>query len=151
MNLIIINFLIQCSALIIGISIGSIIHWLAEEELETYKKMLEKGSIVLFLITFLSPLFFVDKLIFIIFIALSWGVVAFPQRNEKQVFYFLSPVTLFLSTQSNDGFFLTAVFFMITTVVLTIRDGWRENRSHNISFIIISGFVYAGTWIYLIN
>lgn len=163
MNSLIILFLFQLSFLTIGVFAGLLTSWLASEELQEYKKITGRLMMISFILTLLSPLFFVEKWIPVVFIAVSWGVIAFPQKNEEQIFFMLSPLTLFLATQNKDAFFVSSVCFFIAVGLTTMKacssfvkenmlqlrkELFMEILRHKLWFIGISVLVYVGASLY---
>ena len=163
MNNLIVNIFLQFSALVLGVLVGLLTSWLASEELQKYKKITGCLIMVSFVLTLLSPLFFVEKWIPVVFIALSWGVIAFPQKNEEQLFFMFSPLTLFLATQNQDAFFVTSVCFFIAVGLTTVKvcsshvkentlhfqkELFRDILQHKLWFVGISVLVYVGMYFY---
>ena len=114
------HFLIQIVVLVLGILAGIIVSWLAQEELVLYKDKVALTAKIVFVLTLLSPLFFVERWFVAAFIVLSYGVIAFPQKNEFQIFYLIAPLVLFLSTQDKEGFFVAGGLFLIATLLTTV-------------------------------
>jgi hypothetical protein len=118
------NLLIQLTTLILAIITSYIISKLAAEELKQYNKVITKVAKISYIATFIVPIIFVENIITPIFVAASYGVIAFPKKNETQMFYMLVPLTLFLATQNTIAFLLTLCCFFTatlftTTIVLT--------------------------------
>lgn len=156
------NLLIQTAVLVLGILAGIIVSWLAQEELVLYKEKILLIAKILFVLTLLAPIFFVEKWIFVAFIALSYGVIAFPQKNEVQGFYLIAPLTLFLSSQSKEGFFVTGGLFFIATLLATVlfltdfvkkkqiawkKEVWLLLGRKFAGFVLVSGLLYGGVWL----
>lgn len=163
MNTLITNFLLQCSVLVLGVLAGLLTSWLASEELQKYKKITVSLILVSFVLTLLSPLFFVEKWVPVVFIALSWGVIAFPQKNQEQVFFMLVPLTLFLATENKDAFFVSSVFFFIAVGLTTVKacsshvkenmlslrkELFMEVLQHKLWFVGMSVLVYVLMYVY---
>ena len=163
MDSLITNILLQLGFLVFGILAGFLTSWLASEELQKYKKIHERLMMISFVLTFISPLFFVEKWIPVVFIALSWGVIAFPQKNLEQAFFILSPLTLFLATQNTDAFFVTSLCFFIAVGVTTVKacslhvrenvlylrkELFMEILQNKLWFLGISVLVYVGVYFY---
>lgn len=156
------NFFIQIAALFLGLFAGIIVSWLAEEELLLYKERIHFLAKIFFILTLLAPIFFVEKWILAAFMAVSYGVIAFPKKNEVQVFYFIAPLALFLSTQSKEGFFVGGGLFLIATLLTTIlfftafvkkkqivwkKECWLLLAREYASFVLLSGLLYSGVFV----
>lgn len=147
------NLAIQLSVLLLGIIGGIILHWLAAEEIPLYTQKLRFIQKALFIATFITALFFSSNVLLIAFLAVSYGVMAFPQKNEFQIFSFIAPLVLFLSTQTKEGFFLTSTLFFLSCVVSstlitdTIDASLGKKIKENIfqwsGFIVVTLLVYG--------
>ncbi|PIN77022.1 hypothetical protein COV16_07475 [Candidatus Woesearchaeota archaeon CG10_big_fil_rev_8_21_14_0_10_34_8] len=154
------NLLVQILTLIAAIIASCIVSKLAEEELLQYTPLLKKTVKVMFVLTLISPVLFVEKILTIVFVALSYGVISFPQKNEIQTFYFLSPLTLFLATQNTNAFIITlSMFFIVTLLTTTLlltkfvkkRIIWKKELFYSIArryytFVLISVLLYCITY-----
>lgn len=149
------NLLAQLAALFLGIVAGLVVSWFAGEELLTYKNKYHFTAKIFFIATLVVPILFVEKWLPVVFIAISYGVVAFLQKNEIQIFYLVSPMTLFLATQNKEGFFLTASIYLIATMLTTlffVGEHIKERRltlfltilKKYIGCIIVTLLVYSG-------
>jgi hypothetical protein len=113
------NLIIQVTTLTIAIIASYIISKLAAEELQQYNNTITKITKVLYVITLIIPIVFIEKIMTATFIAISYGVIAFPKKNETQLFYMLSPITLFLATQNSTAQLLTLCCFFAATMFTT--------------------------------
>ena len=124
------NFIIQTTALFLGIIAGSIVSWLAQEELEMHKNIIGNSARIVFMLTLLIPLLFTEHFMIIGFIAGTYCVVGIWQQKEAQIFFCLAPLAAILCLSSDTGFFivLTAIFIatlLSTTILLT---GYTKNQ-----------------------
>lgn len=157
------NLLIQIAVLVLGILAGIVVSWLAQEELVLSKEKIFLFAKIVFVLTLLAPLFFVERWLIVAFVALSYGVIAFPQKNEVQIFYLIAPLTLFLSTQNKEGFFVTGGLFLIATVLTTLlffsdfvkkkqivwkKEMWMLLGKKYSGFLLLNGLVYSGAGLF---
>ncbi len=114
------NFAIQLFSLFFGIIAGLLVGWLAVEEIPKYQKQLGFVSLFLFAVTFAAPLLFVEKWIPLVVVGVTYAILAVIQK-DKERFFLLSPLVLFLTTENKTGFFLISVLVFAATGVMTLR------------------------------
>ena len=127
MNLILQNFLLQISSLLLGVLSGSFLSVLAQEEISLYKKKIDVLTSLFLFITFLVPvlffLYFSDFkkilpffVLFLVYVFLFWRT-----KDKKEDifrgFLSISPLILFLASADKDAFFLTLSFFSLTIIL----------------------------------
>jgi hypothetical protein len=113
------NFVTQLIAPLIASIAAYCTSYLAAEELQQYQKQIETASRLLYVATFIAPILFIENLITPIFIAVSYGVIAFSQKNERQMFFMLAPLSLFIAAQNSTAFLITVCLFAVATFMTT--------------------------------
>lgn len=132
MNLILQNFLLQISALFIGIFGGISVVTFAEEELSLYKKYFSSLFTGLSFATLFVPilffLYFSDFKKIIPFLVLGCVYVAVFWKTKDSAydlssgFLYIAPLTLFLASDDLQLFFLTLAFFLLTIMTFTVSS-----------------------------
>jgi len=157
------NLLSQLSALVLGVIAAAIVALLAEEEVEEYTPLFQTAAKIVYVITLVAPVLFLEKIVTVLFIAISYGVIAFPQKNERQTFYLLAPLSLVLATQNTDAFLVTLSCFFVATLLSTIlflttwvkkkKLTWKREIINKVikqysMFVLISCMVYVIIWVF---
>ncbi len=160
------NIIAQLATGIGGILGGCIVATLAEEELEQYQSLMQKSVKWIFVLTFLMPLFYLEEKIPLFILIISYSLLTVFYKQEKKVYYLLTPILLFLTTQNKEAFILTLfVFFlatMLTTMILLIpfvkKNGfqWSKETIRTLIhtywiFFAMSGMLYGIVWSVLNN
>lgn len=114
------NLAIQLASLFFGIIAGLVIGWLSAEEIPRYQKQLGFLSLFLFSATFAIPLLFIEKWIPLAVVGGTYALFAILQK-EKERFFLLAPLVLFLTAEEKTVFFLSAVLVFAATSVMTLR------------------------------
>lgn len=114
------NFAIQIFSLLLGIVTGLFVGWLATEEILLYQKQLHFLSLFLFAATFTIPLLFVEKWFVLVVVGGTYALLSIIQK-EKERFFLLSPIALFLTTETKNIFFLCSILVFAATGVMTLR------------------------------
>ena len=96
------------------------IGWLSTEEIPRYQKQLGGFSLFLFSATFAVPLLFIEKWIPLAVVGIMYALLAILQK-EKELFFLLAPLVLFLTSEEKTVFFLCAVLVFAATGVMTLR------------------------------
>ncbi|MBI5072903.1 hypothetical protein HZA99_03725 [Candidatus Woesearchaeota archaeon] len=114
------NFAIQLATLLFGISAGLVVGWFSAEELSLYQKQLGFLSLFLFAATFALPLLLIEKWIPFAVTGGSYAILALLQK-QREWFFFIAPLVLFLATENKTAFFLCTVLVFAATGVMTLR------------------------------
>ncbi len=169
MNLILQNFLLQISSLLLGVLSGSFLSVLAQEEIPLYKKKIDFLIALFPFITLLVPvLFFLyfsnfKKILpfcvlFLVYVFLFWRTKE--QKDDiSRGFVYISPLTLFLASADKDAFFLTLSFFLLTITLFILSFAssfgkmsfWRNCifiAQEFSGFIFMTVLVYGITWFF---
>ncbi len=127
MNLLLQNFLLQLSSLLLGVISGSFLSWLAAEELSLYKKHISLVFQFLSFAALLAPLlfflyFFDFKRIIPFFVLLLVYTLIFwkTKNNPHDIFHgflYIVPLMLFLASGNQEVFFLTLSLFLVTVIL----------------------------------
>ena len=166
MNLILQNFLLQMSSLLLGVLSGSFLSVLAQEEISLYKKKIDVLTALFPFITLLVPvlffLYFSDFkkilpfcVLFLVYVFLFWRTK--DQKDDiSRGFLYISPLTLFLASADKDAFFLTLSFFLLTIIlfILSFAPSFEKMSFWRKSIFIaqeFSGFIFMTALVYLIT
>src|SRR3989344_2639146 len=169
MNLILQNFLLQMSSLLLGVLSGSFLSVLAREEISLYKKKIDVLTSLFPFIAFLVPvlffLYFSDfkkilpfVVLFLVYVFLFWSTK--DQKDDiSHGFLSISPLILFLASADKDAFFLTLSFFSLTIILSILSFVPSLEKMHFLKkctflaqefsgFIIMTVLVYGITWLF---
>lgn len=113
------NFSTQLCSIFLGIVAGSFVGWTAAEELPLYQKQLRFIAQFLFFATFVIPLFFLEQMLPLLFIGITYATLTLLQ-NDREWYFFVAPLGVFLSSQNNHAFFVANVLVFLATGIMTI-------------------------------
>ena len=171
MNLILQNFLLQMSSLLLGVLSGSFLSVLAREEISLYKKKIDVLTSLFPFIAFLVPvlffLYFSDfkkilpfVVLFLVYVFLFWRTK--DQKDDiSHGFLSISPLILFLASADKDAFFLTLSFFPLTIILSILSFVPSLEKMHFLKkctflaqefsgFIIMTVLVYSITSFFIL-
>ena len=168
MNLILQNFLLQTTSLLLGVLSGSFLSVLAQEEIPIYKKKIDFLTALFPFITFLVPvlffLYFSDFkkilpfcVLFLVYVFLFWRTKE-QKEDISRGFLYISPLTLFLASADTDAFFLTLSFFLLTIILFILSFAPSLEKMDFLKkctflvqefsgFLFMTLFVYGITWL----
>ncbi len=141
------NFIVQITALLLGIIGGIIVSWIAQEELEMYAVKIGTAARIAFIITLLLPLIFSQSYIVIGFIAFTYCILGIWWEKEGKVFFWLSPLSAILCSQTQTGFFTILAFIFIATLLSTSILLAAETKNQKIHWN--KKLISQSMWVYL--